>query len=304
MRNCMFVTWNAASSVPFENIIFDEVPKFDLYLFDYSGKYSANHPPPRAFLHSLGKSYKFEIYSLLTEGKGQILEIISDIVSSKDANYVGILDDDILIKISCLNRALLIASNQGFSAFQPSLTRYSFFSHKFTIQRRKNAYRCVPWIEIMMPIIKKDLLIAAKPFLAGNISSWGLDCYVFPMLSFIESFSGGHAVIDLCIATHLRPISSGDKIYSNNLSAAQEMLSVNQACKLYLSSRGIRWQDDEFLFNLLSVKQARDKRTLLARLLSPVKNVYSKILNVFWRSPNVRKEKSQSMAHSVNVDII
>ena len=303
MRDFVFVSWNATSSVPFENIIFDEAPIFDLFLFDYTGKYSREHTPPTAFSNFLGKTYEFKIYSQLTEGKGQILKKISDIISSTSINYVGVIDDDILVKISCLNRALLLGSNQGFTTFQPSLTRHSYFSHKFTIQRHKDDFRYVPWVEVMMPFIKKDLLVTAKPFLANNISSWGLDCYVFPILSFAEGFSGGHAVIDLCIATHLRPISSGNRIYSNNLSAYQEMLSINRACKLYLSRRGINWQDHEFLSDLLSIKKTRDKPILFARLRTLMKDFYSKILDNFWRSPSIRKEKSQSIIHKSTIDI-
>ena len=59
---------------------------------------------------------------------------------------------------------------------------------------------------------KFTVLISSIPFLRNNISAYGLDCFVFPMLAITNGISGGHAVIDASIGTHLRDIRSNKRI--------------------------------------------------------------------------------------------
>ena len=206
-------------------------------------------------------SQECKIIGKSTEGKGQIIFEIASILSHEKGYYIGIFDDDILIRISDINRALIIGKNKSFATFQPSLSRSSYFSHKFTLNcfikkflPKSYNYRYVPWVEIMVPIIKSELLILSLPFLKNNFSAYGLDCFVFPMLAITNGISGGHAVIDAAICTHLRDMRTNKRIFSNGMNAAQELDKVKEDCIEYLHNRGIKWEKSKKLRSLFKKK--------------------------------------------------
>lgn len=252
MNTSIFVTCNCSKEQPLANIIIDAEPLFDISIFDYSGSLAKDQQPNSVTIKSKKWEGQCKLLSAATEGKG---EIINNIVSNADNTqslYIGIFDDDILARVSDINKAVSIGEKSGFASFQPSLARCSHYSHKFTLNQKGSKARRVPWVEIMMPIIKTDLLMAAKPFLASNVSSWGLDCYVFPMLALTENIGGHHAVIDASIAAHIRRISSGDKIYRNGLTGRQEKAATKSACQQYLAHKGIQPDECDALRKLLA----------------------------------------------------
>ena len=252
MNTTIFVTWNASKEQPLTNIIIDEKPLFDISVFDYSGSLAKHQQSSSVTIKSGSWERRCTILSGATEGKGEILKSIANNADNTQSSYIGIFDDDILIRVSDINRAVLIGEQSGFASFQPSLAKCSHYSYEFTLNQQGTMARIVPWVEIMMPIIKTKLLMAAKPFLGSNISSWGLDCYVLPMLALTEKISGHHAVIDASIASHLRKVSSGDKIYHNGLTASQEMMVTKSACKQYLAHKGIQLDECDALRELLA----------------------------------------------------
>jgi hypothetical protein len=69
----------------------------------------------------------------------------------------------------------------------------------------------------------------------------------FPMLALINQIGTYHAVIDECIAAHVRPITSGNKIYRNGLTAPQEMARLKRSCQSYLIARGTDWMQNKEL---------------------------------------------------------
>ena len=126
----------------------------------------------------------------------------------------------------------------------------------------------------MMPIIKSELLISSLPFLKNNISAYGLDCFVFPMLAITNGISGGHAVIDASISTHLRDMRTDKKIFSNGMSASQELVKVKEDCIDYLLNRGIKWEKSIKLRALFSQK----KMGLKSYLINLMKKIFKKVL--------------------------
>ena len=252
VNTIIFVTCNCSKERPLANIIIDAEPLFGISIFDYSGSLAKHQQPSSVTIKSGNWERQCTLLSAATEGKGEILKNIANNADNTQSLYIGIFDDDILVRVSDINKAVLIGEELGFASFQPSLARCSHYSHKFTLNQQASIARRVPWVEIMMPIIKTDLLIAAKPFLASNISSWGLDCFVLPMLALTENISGHHAVIDASIASHIRRISSGDKIYRNGLTARQEMMMTKSACNQYLAHKGIQADECDALRELLA----------------------------------------------------
>lgn len=230
----IYFTWHAKCAKPIENLIFDEKPTFDIALFDYSGTTTAHH----IGFEFVEWSAQCRLYSKDTDGKGEIISFISKVeADSQTTGYVGFFDDDILIRVSDLNRAIAIGAKMNATSFQPSLARCSHYSHNFTLNRRDGNYHRVNWVEIMMPIVKQKLLLEAAPFLKYSNSSWGIDSYAFPIVTIAEGLPSNHLVIDASIASHIRPISSGEKIYRNGLTAVQEAAQVKMACKQYLLSK-------------------------------------------------------------------
>ena len=73
----------------------------------------------------------------------------------------------------------------------------------------------------MSPIYDSKLFRLSASFFKESISSWGLDCYVFPIISRINSYSR-HAVIDKVSISHIRKIRSDKVRYSNGLNAWEE----------------------------------------------------------------------------------
>ena len=248
----IFVTFDASKEQPLENIIMDESPLFYFALFDYSGSFERHQQSRIATIRSGDWEQQCKLLSAATSGKGEIIKHIANDTDITQNKYIGIFDDDIIIKVSDINRAVLIGETSGFASFQPSLARCSFYTHNFTVNQPTSTVRRVAWTEIMMPIIKKDLLLAAKPFLDKNLSSYGIDCFVFPMLALTENISGCHAVIDASIATHIRKTRSHDKIYRNGFTAREELILTKNSCKQYLADKGIDPNESDALRELFA----------------------------------------------------
>jgi hypothetical protein len=247
----IYFSWNAEKDYPLINLILDEEPKFNISLFDYTG-YLQKENNKIFYLEKENWSKKCKFYSFKSEGKGDVLEFISDLESNIQTNsYVGIFDDDIIIRVSDLNRAIVIGTNAKMSSFQPSLVRCSHISHEFTVNCSNSIARKVDWVEVTMIILKKNLLQSAKPFFKYSISSWGLDCYVFPILSITEGIGNYHGIIDASIASHVRPLQSDKKIYRNGLTANQEMVEIKKICKEYLTNMNYEWRTHEEIKKLL-----------------------------------------------------
>ena len=91
----------------------------------------------------------------------------------------------------------------------------------------------VKWVEIMCPIYDSKLFRLSASFFKESISSWGLDCYVFPVISRINSYSR-HAVIDQVSVSHKREIRSNQITYSNGLMAKEEKEKLKKIMINYL----------------------------------------------------------------------
>jgi hypothetical protein len=81
--------------------------------------------------------------------------------------------------------------------------------------------RHVDWVEVMMPFYRGDLFLAAREHLAGNVSSWGMDRYLWPTLQQLRGQTRT-ALIDAVRASHRRPITSGMRTYRNGRTAVEE----------------------------------------------------------------------------------
>ena len=126
-KSIIVISWDGISS-PLSYILKDATPDFDLFIFDYSGQDNASQ------LEGLQPAYYL---SQKTECKGDILlGVYNHLIqhSVTDFKYIGLLDDDIFISYSDLNKLLFIANMEQLDVFQASLTHDSYYHHREFIQ--------------------------------------------------------------------------------------------------------------------------------------------------------------------------
>jgi hypothetical protein len=209
-------------------ILVDAKPDFDILIIDYSGK-SKDNPKFNA------KGLPASLLSRVTQCKGDLFQVVGDYLEENSLlpEYIGMLDDDIVISIADINKALHLAKIKKLDIFSPVLTHDSEFSHRWMLQQPHRAIREVDWVEVMMPFYRAEIFMAARPFFQGFVTSWGFDKYLFPMIQkILEKPHCG--LIDIVSASHFRPVTSQLKVYRNGLTAAQEMQNMKKLCIDYI----------------------------------------------------------------------
>jgi hypothetical protein len=231
--------WNGRGK-PLDLVRQDEAPGFDLLLFDYSGTVTA------------AEVAGFPVLSRQTECKGEIYRDVHGHVSTTPArwDHVGLIDDDIELAWSDLNRLLTIARAEGLDSFQAALTADSFHAHHWLIARPGQTLRPLPWVEVMMPFYRTALFLAGGPYYARSISSYGLDQFVLPALQKLTGMDKV-AIVDAVVVRHTRPITSDDKTFANGLTAHQERLLQWRMARAQVAAErpdlvGTRWYFQTF----------------------------------------------------------
>jgi hypothetical protein len=258
-RDLVAITWDGKP--PAHHLVcFDQRPAFDLLTVDYTGVATA---PSLPIPHHHFRSLK-------TEGKGETFAVVADFLerTGQPYRYVGILDDDIVLKVSDINYLLHVAGCFDLDSFAPSLGSDGFHSHVHTLRQESRLLHPVPWVEVMMPFYKIELFKMAAPFFKHSISSWGIDKYVMPLVQKLADMPRT-AVIDGILATHVRPIRSAGKVHSNGLTPFQEMDFVRERCIEYVEANhpellNTKWFHETFDI-LGPVARARRKLQSLLR---------------------------------------
>ncbi len=233
-KSLVLFSWDGKVE-PIPYVLKDAEPDFDILLFDYSG--CAIYPDDFSVG---GVSPRF--LSVATECKGDIFQALISYLekSASTPEYVGLIDDDILISIADINRALHLTKAKNLDVFSPVLTHDSNYSHSWMLQQPHRAVRDVAWVEVMMPFYKHEIILAARPFVQGYSSSWGFDAYIFPLVQKMLGMSRC-GLIDAVAASHFRPVSSHGKIFKNGLNAFEEAAKIKDSCKEYIRKHHADW---------------------------------------------------------------
>ncbi|MDH0865062.1 hypothetical protein [Mitsuaria sp. GD03876] len=226
-RPAVLVSWDG-ESLPLALVHQDAAPEFDWILFDYTGRQA---PGARVL-----RDQPTVVLSAKTECKGEIFKHLSDHLAATAADpvagpwpeYIGVIDDDILISVGQINAALHLARCERLDIFSPSLSHDSPYSHHWMRHQPNRIYREVDWVEVMMPFYRGDLFMAAREHYQDNISSWGLDRFMIPALQQLRGQTRT-ALLDAVMASHRRPVTSGEKVYRNGRTAWQERQILRQA---------------------------------------------------------------------------
>jgi len=234
-RDIVVVAWDGQHT-PLVHIDFDETPRFHLLLFDYAGK--GGQPN-----FSAGKRAD-EVLSISTEFKGKLIEAVCRHVKDLDYRYIGLLDDDQAIAVSGINKLLKLAEEYHADVFHPAIDSKSFYSHAIFLQRPEAGMESVDWIEIMAPFLRKEVFEAGLEFYENNISSYGIDRFVFPYLQRKLGKNNTYLVHDAAIR-HLKPVTDGSRRFSNGLDARQEGELTRAAVLSKIKTEGIRFTPHE-----------------------------------------------------------
>ena len=228
-------TWDGTSE-PHLAIDFDQEPRFDLVTFDYSGAQAAARHPRIS-----------QLISVRTECKGQIFQHTAAHLAGQNGRYayVGLIDDDVLVRVSDINRMLHIARVFELDSFAPALSRDSIRNFEHTQRQPDHLLHWVPWVEIMAPFYREPLFMAAAAQFHQSTSGWGIDCFLMPLFQKIANMNKV-AVIDAVMATHFRPMTSGTRVFSNGLTARDELVRLGQWCMRYIAERHPEWIDTEW----------------------------------------------------------
>lgn len=221
-----------------KHIAFDAIPGFSIILFNYSGNAAVPEVPDGKFIS--------ECISVKTEFKGVLMLEVCKHVKAIDYSYIGLLDDDQSISISSLNRLLDIAIENNLDVFQPAVSADSYFSHSMFVQKKGHPQEPVYWVEIMSPFLRKEIFESGELFYRSNISSYGVDRYLFPYLQRKLNRCKTALVHEVCVR-HLKPVTDGNKKFSNGLDARQEgelirkkVLALIQSEKLDFSEKALK----------------------------------------------------------------
>jgi hypothetical protein len=220
-NNLVVVTWNGGDEIPYSHVYFDADKKFDLLLFNNTG--------------NVGDIEKFDVpyehyITEKTENKGEIFYHICQYLKNKQLsyNYIGVIDDDIIFKVTDFNYLLHIANLHELDVFQPSIAKDSYFSHRRFVNRSGTMVSEIDWIEIMAPFYKQNLLLACENYFLQTISGQGVDCYLMPVLQKING-QNKTAIVHAIQIKHARPIRSHERIYKNGLNNEQEIEIIRKA---------------------------------------------------------------------------
>ncbi len=116
--------------------------------------------------------------------------------------YFWFPDDDIETSPENAERFLEIVQREKFQLAQPALTPDSYYAHHITLANPAFQFRRTNFVELMLPIMHRDLLLQVLPIFAGRHFAQGVD-YMWHQLT--KNPNQDVAIVDLTPMGHRRP---------------------------------------------------------------------------------------------------
>ncbi len=248
----VLISWDGLES-PAQHLQLDEPARFQLLLFDYSGKAQrpVNLPP--------GWPEQWCWLSRTTACKGEILEVLSTWLEVRlpPGCYLGLIDDDVVISVSQINRALERGYQLGSVCFSPTLdpAHKAWVPHMLS-QGGQQPWRTVPWVDLKMSFVRVDLFAATAPFYPLSISSYGIDYFVQPYFARVFDLPGDFHVFDDIVVESNREDRSRSRIFANGLSAVEEGRRLGRLCLSHLLKQRPDLLSDAAIRRLLNLPPA------------------------------------------------
>lgn len=119
------------------------------------------------------------------------------------------IDDDIETDKQAINFLFDSFARSPFGLAQPALTRDSFMTWKALRVQRWSGHRYVSSVELMCPLMKRDVLEALLPIFKLTKSGWGVDILWGQQV--LEQFGPDKiGVFDVVRVRHGRPVGKGE----------------------------------------------------------------------------------------------
>lgn len=170
----------------------------------------------------------WEEVSIRCHGKGDVMvSCMKQLSLPEQDQYIGILDDDVVLRSSDVRIMLALGRIHNLSALQPAVPLNTVLSleYGFLRQRPSISLHRVPFVEVLAPFLRADLFHMAMAFGSGILSSYGLDRFAYPLCA-VHMNMWRFAAIDLTPLEHVRPLRTLQKRYPNGLLSKEEELLV------------------------------------------------------------------------------
>jgi len=281
------ITWDGQSQALeylYQDISIDAA-KFDLMIFDYSGKDQT----------SLFATTPYQYLSVATECKGQIITALYHHIQKNQLvnqnqyqyQYIGIFDDDHMISVSDINKLLFIGAIEKLDVFQPSLSHDSYFDNRQFINKPGYTILPTPWVEVMCPFYSMDIFMEFAPYCKDNISGTGIDVYLVPTIQYILG-RNNTAVVHAVQLKHCRPIRTGTRVFSNHKTSVQEIQEMQQLSLQILKERAKINGSDPYYIQLQSILSHQRNGDIsfvdkVKRIPLLLKNIYRALVDASYR---------------------
>lgn len=190
----------------------DAIPRFRLGFFDFTG---SGHVP-------VTDARPWACWSHQVRGKGEGLAWLDRQVLG-EFDYIAVIDHDVMLSISAINRLLFIGRLHRLDLFQPSLSHDSYISHPHLAQRVGALLRNTTFVEVMAPFISAHAYSLVRDLFSETISGYGID---IAWSRRILGQGGRLAVIDGVPATHVNPVTSPTWTFPNGETSLDELRRV------------------------------------------------------------------------------
>lgn len=179
--------------------------------------------------------------------KGSKWELLTAVITEQReliSRYEAIWlpDDDIRADASTIAKMFNIFNVEELALAQPALTADSYINHDVTRQRRWFTLRYSAFVEVMVPLFRRDVLMALLPTFTVNRSGWAIDHWWCHQVR--ENNWGDIAIIDATPVTHTRPVNTGGGFYKAlgiDPQAEYDQLMAEKNLKRDRRVLGLKW---------------------------------------------------------------
>lgn len=190
----------------------DAIPQFRLAFFDFTG---SDHVPAT-------KARPWACWSHKCLGKGECLAWL-DRQALGEFDYIAVIDHDVMLSISAINRLLFIGRTHGLDLFQPGLFHDSHISHPHLALRPGALVRATTFVESMTAFLSARAYALVRDLFPETISAYGID---IAWSQRILNQGGRVAIIDGVPAKHLNPVTSPTWRFPNGETPLDELRRV------------------------------------------------------------------------------
>lgn len=170
------------------------------------------------------------------DGKGPKWKGLHEVLVSGALDWsaydrIWLPDDDLACTPQAIDRLFLLAEYFELQLAQPSLSHDSYISHAGTVHNPRFLMRRTNFVEVMAPVLTRELLQRVLPTLIENESGWGLD-YLWAM--YVDRPREDIGVIDAIQIRHTRPVGGPnyERLRAEGKSPHQELARLRKKYEL------------------------------------------------------------------------